>query len=147
MQTNHRSCIFEELELAANRDAVRSRLLALMLAPGVDTDDVRCRALRCALHWWRSVVDPAHVPLPQRARRRPGLTRADVAELAGLSLAWYTTLEIASPDHTCSPRTVDRIADALQLDPVDRAILQTLASRETFRSLRVLFAKPDQDAA
>jgi Helix-turn-helix domain len=118
-----------------------------MLAPEADMDDVRRRALRCALHWWRSAVDPARVPLPQRARRRPGLTRADVAELAGLSLAWYTMVEVASPEHTCSPRTIDRIADALQLEPVDRAIFQTLASRETFRSLRVLFAKPGRHAA
>lgn len=123
-----------------NAPANRSQLIAMMLAPDTDVDGVRRRVLRSALRWWRSAVDPAQVDLPARARRRPGLTRADVAELAEMSLCWYTLLETASKEHACSPRAIDRVADALRLEDIDRAILHTLASRETFRSLRILIA-------
>lgn len=126
--------------LPANPSSIRSRLLEMVLAPGADVEVVRRRALRSALRWWRSAVDPAQVSLPVRARRRPGLTRADVAELAELSLCWYTLLETGSKQHTCSPRSIDRVADALRLEEVDRAILHIIASREALRSLRVLFA-------
>src|SRR6202140_3954052 len=126
--------------LPATPSAIRSQLLEMVLAPGADVEVVRRRALRSALRWWRSAVDPAQVSLPVRARRRPGLTRADVAELAELSLCWYTLLETGSKRHTCSPRAIDRVADALRLEEVDRAILHILASRESLRSLQVLFA-------
>ena len=57
-----------------------------------------------------------------------------------MSLCWYTLLETGSQQHTCSPRAIDRVADALRLEEVDRAILHILASREALRSLQVLFA-------
>jgi hypothetical protein len=103
-----------------------------------DADEVRRNALRAALRGWRSSVAPEHVGLPARNRRRPGLNAADVAELAGLSLCWYTQLERASPTHSCSSRAIDRIANALRLEDVDRAILQILANREIFQSLRTV---------
>jgi len=133
------------IEAVGTGDHRRSRLLATILAPNSDADGVRRGALRAALRWWRSVIDPKQVPLPVRARRRPGLTRADVAELAGLSLCWYTLLETAPADRTCSPRAIDRIADALRLEDVDRAILHALGSPETFRSLRVLLQMRDPE--
>lgn len=117
---------------------MRAQLLAMMLEPAANVEDVRRRALRLALRLWRSTIDPTHAKLPLRPRRQPGLTRADVAELAGLSLYWYTLLETASAGHTCSPRAIDRISDALGLEEIDRALLHTLASPEAFRSLRIL---------
>jgi hypothetical protein len=109
-----------------------------MLASTEDADSARRQMLRTALRWWRSAVDPAQVDLPARTRRRPGLTREDVAELAGLSLCWYTLYESASPKHRCSPRVVDRVADALQLAPENRALLQIFSNREAFHSVRLI---------
>ena len=137
---NRRGDAFEEIGTPDDRSTLQLRLLAMILAPSEAVDDVRRRALRSALRWWRASVDPSDLALPVRRRRCPGVTRAEVAELAGLSLCWYTLLETASAEHTCSPRAIERIADALRLDDVDCAILQTLASREAFRSFRLLFA-------
>ena len=109
-----------------------------MLASTEDAEAARRQILRTALRRWRSSVDPAQVDLPARTRRRPGLTREDVAELAGLSLCWYTQYESASPNHRCSPRAVDRVADALQLTPENRALLQIFSSREAFHSIRLI---------
>ena len=116
----------------------RGALLGNVFASVGDVDAARRQALRAALRWWRSAVDPAHVDLPLRTRRRPGLTREDVAELAGLSLCWYTLFESGSPKHRCSPRAVDRVADALRLGDEDRAILQILSSPEAFHSFRLI---------
>ncbi len=138
-QTNRRP--YESAAIPADPSSIRSQLLTMVLAPGADVDDLRRRALRWALRWWRSAVDPVQVALPVRARRRPGLTRADVAELSELSLCWYTLLETGSRHNRCSPRAIDRVADALRLEDVDRAILHTLASHEVFRSFRVLFGE------
>lgn len=109
----------------------------MLSAPG-DVETVRRQTLRLALRRWRAAIDPATVNLPQRARRAAGLTRDDVAELAGLSLCWYALFESGSPKHRCSPRSVDRVADALRLGDVDRAVLQILANREAFRSFRLI---------
>jgi transcriptional regulator with XRE-family HTH domain len=119
----------------------RTTLLNTVFASAEDAEAVRRQALRSPLRSWRSSVDPAHVDFPVRARRRPGLTREDVAELADLSFSWYTQLESGSPKHRCSPRAVGRIADALRLDEADRAILQILASREAFQSVRLIIER------
>jgi Helix-turn-helix domain len=111
----------------------------MLSAPIADPEEARRRALRCALRSWRSAVNPRHVAaLPRRKRRGPGLSREDVAELAGLSLSWYTLFEGASPKHHCSPRAVERIADALGLSNLDRAALQILSSPAAFRSMQTL---------
>src|SRR5260370_2949978 len=112
------SSAYRHVMMKAQINAVRSQLVAVIVASGPDADDVRRRALRSALRWWRSAVDPAHVSLPRRPRRRPGLTRADVAELAEVSLCWDTQLETASRGYTCSPRAIDRLAAALPLEDV-----------------------------
>jgi hypothetical protein len=127
-----------EERMTETRRVARTDLLAVLHGPAANADEARRNALRAALRWWRSGVAPEHVGLPARNRRRPGLNAADVAELAGMSLCWYTQLESASPTHSCSPRAIDRIANALRLEDVDRAILQILANRETFQSLRTV---------
>jgi hypothetical protein len=118
-----------------------SQLLLMLFAPISDPEAARRRVLRSALRSWRSAVDPGHVALPARKRRCPGLSREDVAELAGLSLCWYTLFEGGSPKHHCSPRAVERIADALQLGDEDRAALQILASPAAFRSIQTLLQR------
>jgi Helix-turn-helix domain len=132
--------------MTVNRRIARSDLLSMLRAPVADPDAARRHALRAALRSWRSRVAPAHVGLPSRNRRQPGLNAADVAELAGLSLCWYTQLERASPTHSCSSRAIDRVANALRLEDVDRAILQILANREIFNSLRTVLTAASESA-
>jgi hypothetical protein len=128
--------------MLTDQQRVRSELLSMLGTPATDIDAARRDALRSAVRRWRSAIAPEHVGLPARRRRRSGLSGADVAELAGLSLCWYSQLESGSAKQHCSSRTLDRIANALQLADVDRAMLQILARPEVFRSLRVLVATP-----
>lgn len=132
--------------MAGTSRVFRSDLLAMILSSPLDVDETRRCALRAALRQWRSALVPEHVGLPSRKRRSPGLSSAEVAELAGLSLCWYMQFERASPSHSCSSRAVDRIANALRLEDVDRAMLQILASRELFRSVRTLLERSDLQA-
>ena len=80
----------------------------------------------------RQKLTAEEVGLPLRARRRtPGLRREEVAELAGISVALYTWLE-QGRDVPVSRRTIDGVADALQLSLGERAQLHLLISREEF---------------
>ena len=62
----------------------------------------------------------------RRRRRAKGLLREEVADLAGVSLTWYTWIEQARPTNP-SRRVLDGLARALQLDAVERAHLFRLA--------------------
>jgi transcriptional regulator with XRE-family HTH domain len=69
--------------------------------------------------------------LPQTRRRRtPGLRREEVAELADISTALYAWLE-QGRDVPVSRRTVDAIANALQLTPAEREHANMLATHES----------------
>ncbi|MBK1661206.1 helix-turn-helix transcriptional regulator [Paracraurococcus ruber] len=74
----------------------------------------------------RERLSPAAVGLPNgRRRRTPGLRREEVAELAGIGIDWYIRLEqgrSVSPSVT----TVDALARALRLGPVEHAHLRAL---------------------
>lgn len=86
----------------------------------------RLRELAEFLRLRRARLDPAAVGLPTRSRRRtPGLRREDVAEQAGVSVAWYTSLEQGRPVNP-SRRVVVALAEALQLSDADRMHLHTL---------------------
>ncbi|MFC9439078.1 helix-turn-helix transcriptional regulator [Nocardia sp. NPDC057030] len=78
----------------------------------------------------RSRVQPADVglpPDPEPGRRRtPGLRREEVAELAGVSLTWYTWLE-QGRRIAASPQVVDALARALRLDTGQHRYLRRLA--------------------
>lgn len=74
----------------------------------------------------RDRLTPEAVGLPAgRRRRTPGLRREEVAQLAGIGTAWYIRLE---QGQTVSPSmaTVDALARALRLDPVEQAHLRAL---------------------
>jgi transcriptional regulator with XRE-family HTH domain len=58
-----------------------------------------------------------------------GLRREEVAQLAGISLAWYTLFETAR-DIRVSPRALDRLAKALRLNDGEKAYLFSLAIDE-----------------
>ncbi|MFC6011050.1 helix-turn-helix transcriptional regulator [Nocardia lasii] len=81
------------------------------------------RAHRARLH-------PTDVGLPHDLepgrRRTPGLRREEVAELAGVSLTWYTWLEQGRRISTSS-QVIDSLARALRLDDPQHRHLRRLA--------------------
>lgn len=104
----------------------------------------RRAALRHFLKESRARLTPDEVGLVSSGRRRvPGLRREEVAELAGISLAWYTRLETAR-DIRVSPRLVDRLAAVLRLSDEDKLQLFALAIDELPTFLR---ATPDSVGA
>ncbi|MFD5180995.1 helix-turn-helix transcriptional regulator [Nocardia sp. NPDC058379] len=78
----------------------------------------------------RSRLQPSDVGLPADVipgrRRTPGLRREEVAELAGVSLSWYTWLE-QGRKIAASPQVVDALARALHLDATQHRQLRRLA--------------------
>ncbi|NUS44094.1 MAG: helix-turn-helix domain-containing protein [Mycobacteriaceae bacterium] len=78
----------------------------------------------------RARLRPADVGLPDDVepgrRRTPGLRREEVAELAGLSLTWYTWLE-QGRRIAASPQVVAALARALKLDADAHGHLRRLA--------------------
>jgi transcriptional regulator with XRE-family HTH domain len=94
------------------------------------TKKARRTALRDFLKECRGRLKPQDVGLITTGRRRvPGLRREDVAELAGISLAWYTQLETAR-DIRVSPRLLDRLATILRLSDDEKMLLFSLAIDE-----------------
>ncbi|MFD0363583.1 helix-turn-helix transcriptional regulator [Nocardia sp. GCM10030253] len=74
----------------------------------------------------REAVTPAQVGLPTGARRRtPGLRRAELATLAGVSVEYITRLE-QGRDRRPSPPVLGALADALHLAPSERVHLHRL---------------------
>ncbi len=70
----------------------------------------------------REAITPAEVGLPKSARRRtPGLRRAELATLAGVSVEYLTRLEQGRDRHP-SAQVLVALADALRLSP-DEGIL------------------------
>jgi transcriptional regulator with XRE-family HTH domain len=76
----------------------------------------------------RARLQPEDVGLPYfGARRRvPGLRREELAQLAGVSAAYYTRLEQGNA-HNVSAAVLEAIADALRLDRAEREHLEHLA--------------------
>jgi transcriptional regulator with XRE-family HTH domain len=76
----------------------------------------------------RAALRPQDVGLPQGVNRRhtPGLRREEVAQLAGISVSWYTRLE-QGKDVQLSVKALAHVAGALQLTPAQREYLVTLA--------------------
>ncbi|MFX0575364.1 helix-turn-helix transcriptional regulator [Nocardia nepalensis] len=74
----------------------------------------------------REAVTPAQVGLPTGPRRRtPGLRRAELATLAGVSVEYITRLE-QGRDRRPSPPVLSALADALGLAPSERIHLHRL---------------------
>jgi transcriptional regulator with XRE-family HTH domain len=94
----------------------------------------------------RANVTPEQAGLPGGGsqRRVPGLRRAEVAMLAGVSVDYYTRLERGNI-HGASESVLEAVARALQLDDVERAHLFDLARTATApraaRSRRPVAAK------
>ncbi|MEV5428726.1 helix-turn-helix domain-containing protein [Streptomyces sp. NPDC052701] len=78
------------------------------------------------LRTWREAVTPAEVGLPTGPRRRtPGLRRAELATLAGISVEYLTRLEQGRDRHP-SAQVLGALADALNLSLRDRMLLRRL---------------------
>ncbi|WP_310550947.1 helix-turn-helix transcriptional regulator [Paenibacillus glufosinatiresistens] len=76
----------------------------------------------------RARLSPEQAGLPAGGRRRtPGLRRAEVAILAGISVDWYTWLE-QGRDIQVSTQVLDSLSRALQLSDIERRHLFLLAA-------------------
>jgi Helix-turn-helix domain len=90
-------------------------------------NQARRSALRDFLTECRARLRPEDVGLVSVGRRRvPGLRREEVAELASISPSWYTLLETAHSIRV-SPRMLDRLSVALQLNEDEKRHLFSLA--------------------
>ncbi len=86
------------------------------------------RALGAFLVDRRARLKPEGQGLPELRRRTPGLRREEVAQLAEVSVSWYTWLE-QGRDIRVSVHALERIAQALQLDRTETEHLFALASQ------------------
>lgn len=87
----------------------------------------RLQALSAFLKSKRALISPESAGFPVGTRRRtPGLRREEVAQLAGVSLTWYTWLE-QGRDIQASPSVLDCVAGALRLNADERKYLYSLA--------------------
>ena len=77
----------------------------------------------------RGQLTPAEAGIQPAAtsRRVPGLRREELAELAGVSVGYYTRLE-QGVSASASPSVIDALATALRLDPAEHEHLRVLAS-------------------
>jgi len=78
----------------------------------------------------REGVTPAEVGLPTGPRRRtPGLRRAELATLAGISVEYLTRLE-QGRDRNPSPQVLGALGEALRLSSADHLLLGRLAKEQ-----------------
>jgi transcriptional regulator with XRE-family HTH domain len=90
-------------------------------------DMVQRTELGAFLRARREATDPVSVGLrPVGRRRTPGLRREELAQLAGMSVTWYTWLE-QGRDITVSRQVIDSLARELRLTAPEREHLFTLA--------------------
>jgi transcriptional regulator with XRE-family HTH domain len=82
--------------------------------------------LRAFLRDRRLRAEPQARGLPRRRSGRAGLRREDVAELLDVSLLWYTLFESGTSGRRFSAAFLDRVANVLQLDAVDRSTMMRL---------------------
>lgn len=93
----------------------------------------------------REAVAPAQVGLPTGARRRtPGLRRAELATLAGVSVEYITRLE-QGRDRRPSPPVLSALAGALQLAPSERIHLHRLTKSADSGFSCMGLAQPPRD--
>ncbi|MBA3943498.1 MAG: helix-turn-helix domain-containing protein [Herpetosiphonaceae bacterium] len=78
----------------------------------------------------RARLTPEAVGLPRGSRRKtPGLRRAEVAQMVGVSVDWYTWLEQGRAI-TPSTQVLERLVQALRLDANERTHLFLLAQQQ-----------------
>jgi transcriptional regulator with XRE-family HTH domain len=97
---------------------------------GREQEEQRLQELGDFLRTRRARLAPESVGLPRGNRRRaPGLKRAEVAQLAGVSVDWYTWLEQGRPIGV-STQVLESLVQALHLNADEREHLFLLAHRQ-----------------
>lgn len=93
-------------------------------------EQVRAQELGDFLRTRRRRLTPEQVGLPRIGRRRtPGLRRTEVAQLAAVSVDWYTWLEQGRPI-SVSIQVLESLVQALQLNANEREHLFFLAHQQ-----------------
>ncbi|MCP2274652.1 Helix-turn-helix domain-containing protein [Nocardia amikacinitolerans] len=124
---SHCAGVRKELEGRAESGSGRATLAA---ATACTVRRVSDNELGLFLRSRREAVTPARVGLPAGPRRRtPGLRRAELATLAGVSVEYITRLEQGRDRHP-SPPVLAALADALQLAPSERIHLHRLTKTD-----------------
>lgn len=78
----------------------------------------------------RARLDPRRLGFNETRRRRgPGLRRSEVAQLAGISTAWYTLFEMGQ-ERAMTLRIIEPVAKALQLNEDERDYIYDLVRDE-----------------
>lgn len=85
------------------------------------------------LHKHRAQVKPEVYGIDTQQRRVPGLRREEVAQLAAVSVSWYTWLE-QGRDIRISPAAIQRIGKVLQLTPVEQNYFSAIVFGHTLPS-------------
>ena len=99
-----------------------------------ERDDLRREELGRFLRERRDEIQPEDVGLVRRARRRVrGLRRHEVADIAGVSVTWYTWLEQAR-EINVSVSLLDAVARALKLDDEGWRYVRRLAGAPVLES-------------
>ncbi|MCX7749856.1 MAG: helix-turn-helix transcriptional regulator [Clostridia bacterium] len=110
-------------------------------------DEYRFKELGQFLKTRRARISPTQVGLPYGNRRRtPGLKREEVAQLANVSLTWYTWLEQGRPIKV-SEQVLESIGHALLLDETEMQyvfMLSQLTMTEIKPQKSQLVSKPLQ---
>lgn len=102
----------------------------------------RRRELAQFLRGRRDQVQPGLHGIALRARRRAsGLLREEVADIAGISLSWYTWLEQARPVNP-SAQVLEGLVSALHLSATERRHLYKLARPDLNPRTKVLPSTP-----
>lgn len=92
--------------------------------------DYRLQELGDFLRTRRAKLTPEEVGLPRGSRRKtPGLRRAEVAQLVGVSVDWYTWLEQGRSIRP-STQVLERLVQTLRLDANERNHLFLLAQQQ-----------------
>ncbi|MFH8607893.1 helix-turn-helix transcriptional regulator [Streptomyces sp. NPDC018029] len=95
----------------------------------------------------RARLQPEDVGLPNfgRHRRVPGLRREELAQLAGVSVAYYTRLEQGN-GRNVSGEVLDAIGRALRLTDAEQAHLTRLAKPKTLKKKKAARPQPMRPA-
>ena len=95
----------------------------------LNSEEHRYKELADFLKTRRAKVLPSQVGLSSTTRRRtPGLRREEVAQLAGISITWYTWLEQGRIIHV-STQVIESLSKVLLLDKQERIHLYLLANQ------------------
>lgn len=93
------------------------------------TNNHRVKELADFLKKRRMTLNPAEFGISKNKRRRtPGLRREEVADLAGISVTWYTWLEQGRKIQV-STAVLENLSQALRMDPIEREHLFVLAGK------------------